>query len=123
MKAGLPCPRPMNSGCCKWGFVPDLGVWRSNSLPDAERVQEQLAIKEKALVELLGQDNWRCAVAVFKSLDVISHQRYSANLDGPVAKLLVDLDQDPGKSDPSRRAQHRCAGGQRPRLSPLPTDA
>lgn len=74
------------------GFVPDLGVWRGTHLPDARRVKAQLKIKETALVELLEQDNWRCAVAVFKSLDVISHQQYSSNQNGPVAELLMELD-------------------------------
>ena len=95
-EGGFALPEAYEQRLLQMGFVPDLGVWRSNFLPDAERVQEQLAIKEKALVELLGQDNWRCAVAVFKSLDVISHQRYSANLEGPVAQLLVDLDRTLG---------------------------
>lgn len=92
-EGGFALPEAYERRLLQRDFVPDLGVWRGSSLPDAQRVQQQLEIKEQALVELLSQHNWRCAVTVFKNLDVISHQRYSTDLEGPVAKLLVQLDQ------------------------------
>ena len=79
------------------GFVPDLGVWRSGSLSDAGRVRQQLAIKEAALVEQLERDDWSCFVTVFKCLDVVSHQAWNANPEGPAAQLAIELDRVLGR--------------------------
>lgn len=79
------------------GFLPDIGVWRSTQLPDRERVENQLRLKQDALVELLGTRDWDAAVVVFKSLDVVSHQIYDGRLDGYVAEVLERLDEILGK--------------------------
>jgi predicted AlkP superfamily phosphohydrolase/phosphomutase len=74
------------------GFVPDLGIWRETQPLDWQRVLDQLALKERALRELLARDDWDCAVAVFKNLDVVSHQVYDGRLDTRVADLCCMLD-------------------------------
>ncbi|MFT7679587.1 MAG: putative AlkP superfamily phosphohydrolase/phosphomutase, partial [Planctomycetota bacterium] len=79
------------------GFLPDIGVWRNTQLPDRERVEQQLRLKEEALVSLLSTRDWDAAVVVFKSLDVVSHQIYDGRLDGYVAEILERLDGILGK--------------------------
>ncbi|MFT5734803.1 MAG: putative AlkP superfamily phosphohydrolase/phosphomutase [Planctomycetota bacterium] len=53
------------------GMLPDLGRWRSMQELNPQRIQEQLAIKETALVEQLSKPTWSFALAVFKNLDVL----------------------------------------------------
>lgn len=79
------------------GMVPDLGRWRSMQDLSAARIKEQLAIKEKALIEQLSNPTWSFALAVFKNLDVLSHQRYTPALDGDAANLLIELDATLGR--------------------------
>lgn len=78
------------------GLLPDVGIWtQMRSLaPDQmlERVHEQLLIKEQVTLDLLGRNDWDLSMVVFKSLDVISHQRYDGNTQGVIADLLEDLD-------------------------------
>lgn len=77
------------------GFVPDLGVWRD----DGNRTrfswdffEEQLALKEAIVGELLERDDWDLSIVVFKSLDVASHRLYDGRPDGDIARLLELLD-------------------------------
>ena len=79
------------------GMLPDLGRWRSMQELSPQRIEEQLAIKEAALIEQLSKPAWSFGLAVFKNLDVLAHQRYTAELDGPVANLLVALDATLGR--------------------------
>jgi predicted AlkP superfamily phosphohydrolase/phosphomutase len=79
------------------GMLPDLGRWRSMQELSAGRIKEQLAIKEAALVEQLSKPTWSLALTVFKNLDVLAHQRYTPELDGDVAGLMVELDATLGR--------------------------
>ena len=74
------------------GFVPDLGVWRAEQPLTPERIERQLDLERRILLELLAGEDWDMAMVVFKSLDVLSHQTYDGSLDGPVAKLCERLD-------------------------------
>jgi len=74
------------------GFIPDIGVWTSLRKMTPERMREQLAIKEQAVLELLRRPDWDFSMVVFKSLDVASHYLYDGRTDTVVAELLVDLD-------------------------------
>jgi len=74
------------------GFVPDLGVWREDQELEAAKLDTQLALKERFVKELLARDNWDFSMIVFKNLDVLAHRVYTADVDGPVARLLVLLD-------------------------------
>jgi len=78
------------------GLLPDVGIWTQvRSLQQdtmLRRIQGQLVIKRRVALELLNKDDWDYSMIVFKSLDVLSHQRYDGKTDGVVADLLVDLD-------------------------------
>lgn len=74
------------------GFVPDLGLWRETQAMSLERFEQQLAIKQEALLEWIARPDWDAAVVVFKSLDVLSHQVYDGRTDGLVAGYLERLD-------------------------------
>ncbi len=78
------------------GLLPDVGVWtKVRSLaPDEmlERIHEQLAIKAEVSLDLIREPDWDYSMIVFKSLDVLSHQRYDGKHDGVIADLLVRLD-------------------------------
>lgn len=78
------------------GLLPDVGIWtQMRSLaPDQmlERIQEQLLIKERVTLDLVRRGDWDFSMVVFKSLDVISHQRYDGKVQGVIADLLEDLD-------------------------------
>ena len=79
------------------GFVPDLGMWRSDApITDPAAVEQQIAIKERELCEVLEAEDWSLAWIVFKSLDVLSHAEYDGALDGRVALLLERLDRSLG---------------------------
>lgn len=78
------------------GFVPDIGMWtklQRRMSTDRARVLEQLAIKERAVLEQLGRPDWDFSMVVFKCLDVVSHYLYDGTLDGAAAQLLVRLDE------------------------------
>ena len=79
------------------GFVPDLGSWTQTGDLSFERIQEQLVLKEKLLLELLADEEWSLSWLVFKSLDVLSHAAYSDDTDGHVARLVELLDKILGK--------------------------
>lgn len=74
------------------GLVPDVGMWAKKQQIDLKTIFQQVALKERALVRLVAQDDWDLSMAVFKSLDVLSHQLYDGQPQGPVAELLVRLD-------------------------------
>jgi predicted AlkP superfamily phosphohydrolase/phosphomutase len=74
------------------GFVPDLGIWRNEEKSGPRRFRRQLAIKRRAVVELLSRDDWDLSIVVFKSLDIISHRAYALGLKGPVARWMRQLD-------------------------------
>lgn len=75
------------------GFVPDVGMWTQLKQLSMGVVQEQLTIKERALLELLQRDDWQLTWVVFKSLDVVSHFMYDGRTDSPVARVLDRLDE------------------------------
>ncbi len=79
------------------GFVPDLGRWTQTENLSMERIEEQLALKETLLLEMLKQEEWDLAWLVFKSLDVLSHSTFSNDVDGHVAHLVGLLDSTLGK--------------------------
>lgn len=85
-------PKGMAQRLRKTGFVPDLGTWRGTRAVYRERVLNQLALKEQALVSLLERDDWDAAIAVFKSLDVVCHQIYDGRTEHFVADVLERLD-------------------------------
>jgi predicted AlkP superfamily phosphohydrolase/phosphomutase len=74
------------------GFVPDLGIWRNEEKSGARRFRQQLAIKRRAVGELLSRPDWDLSIVVFKSLDIISHRGYALALGGPVARWMRELD-------------------------------
>ncbi len=74
------------------GFVPDLGIWREDQALSWAVIEQQLGIKEAALVELLERPDWDLSFVVFKSLDVLSHRVYDGRPDTLVARLLERLD-------------------------------
>ncbi|MEZ6014691.1 MAG: alkaline phosphatase family protein [Planctomycetota bacterium] len=79
------------------GLAPDLGVWRTLRELTPERVSQQLALKEAAVVEALRATHWSFALVVFKELDVLSHRVFDTNTRGPIAALLDDLDTSLGR--------------------------
>lgn len=80
------------------GFVPDLGMWRSDRpIRDPARVHRQLRLKQEALLEVLADESWSLAWVVYKSLDVLSHAAYDGDPGGAVAGLCVELDQALGE--------------------------
>ncbi len=74
------------------GFVPDMGIWRTDQPASWERIDRQLTLKEQAVNELLARDDWAMSLVVFKSLDVASHRAYTGQTDGIVAQLYERLD-------------------------------
>jgi predicted AlkP superfamily phosphohydrolase/phosphomutase len=74
------------------GFLPDIGVWTTLRKMTPERMFEQLAVKEQAVLELLRRPDWDFSMVVFKSLDVASHYLYDGRMDTPVAQVLDQLD-------------------------------
>ena len=78
------------------GFVPDLGRWTQTEDLSIKRIEDQLALKEEILLEMLAEEEWDLAWLVFKSLDVLSHAAYSDDLDAPVARLVKLLDKTLG---------------------------
>lgn len=80
------------------GYVPDMGVWRQNQAPyDIDRIEAQIAIKERLVVEQLSARDWSYSMVVFKSLDVLCH-RPVQNLRRPdVLRLIERLDVALGK--------------------------
>lgn len=75
------------------GYVPDMGVWRQTQAAyDIERIEAQVAIKERLVCEQLKARDWSFSMIVFKSLDVLCH-RPVQDLDRPdVQRLLKRLD-------------------------------
>lgn len=96
-EAGWAWPREQQESLERRGFVPDLGLWRETQAMSLGRFEEQLAIKEAALLELLERPDWDAAVVVFKSLDVLAHQVFDTRPDGPVARFLDRLDATLGR--------------------------
>ena len=79
------------------GFVPDLGMWRSQApIRDPAAIEQQLAIKERELLAALEAVDWSLAWICFKSLDVLSHAAFDLNPNGPVAALCERLDRSLG---------------------------
>ncbi|HJM58889.1 MAG TPA: alkaline phosphatase family protein [Planctomycetota bacterium] len=85
-------PAPYSSVLRDRGFIPDIGVWTALRKMTPERMREQLAIKEQAVLELLSRPDWDFSMVVFKALDVASHYLYDGRPDTVVAQLLMDLD-------------------------------
>jgi predicted AlkP superfamily phosphohydrolase/phosphomutase len=79
------------------GLAPDLGVWRTLRELSPERVAQQLALKEAAVLEALGDPRWTFGMVVFKELDVLSHRAFDTRTDGPIAGLLDELDRSLGR--------------------------
>jgi predicted AlkP superfamily phosphohydrolase/phosphomutase len=90
-------PRALAAELRERGFVPDLGAWRDKKPVTFERVEEQLALKERILVEMLRDEPWDFAMLVFKDLDVWCHRAYDGALDGSVARHYELLDATLGK--------------------------
>ncbi len=78
-------------------FVPDLGVWREAQDLSWNGVQEQLALKEEIVLDLLRRDDWAFSMIVFKNLDVLSHRVYDGSTETFIAQLLVKLDETLGR--------------------------
>jgi predicted AlkP superfamily phosphohydrolase/phosphomutase len=75
------------------GFVPDLGIWRRERTELLwSDIEFHLKLKREVLLELLESEEWDLAFFVFKSLDVLCHQRYDGKLEGPVPQLYTLLD-------------------------------
>ena len=74
------------------GLAPDLGVWRTMRELTPERVQQQLALKEEAVLEALRSPRWTFGMVVFKELDVLSHRAYDGDPSGFIAGFVVELD-------------------------------
>ncbi len=74
------------------GLAPDLGVWRTMRELTPERVQQQLALKEQAVLEALRSPRWTFGMVVFKELDVLSHRAYDGDPSGFIAGFVVELD-------------------------------
>lgn len=79
------------------GLSPDLGVWRTLRELTPERVASQLALKEAAVLEALGDRRWTFGMVVFKELDVLSHRVFDTNTRGTIAGLLDELDRILGR--------------------------
>lgn len=76
------------------GFEPDLDVWTEARPVGWDDFDEQLAIKEAAVLELLARKDWDMAFVVFKSLDVVSHLAYDVDFHehlGPVYDRLDSI--------------------------------
>ncbi len=76
------------------GFEPDLDVWREQRVVRWDALERQLALKREIVTELLTEQDWRFAMVVFKSLDVVSHHSLEADFHdhvGPVYDVLDDV--------------------------------
>ena len=74
------------------GFVPDLDIWRDAQELSMPRLYEQVELKRSIVTEMLRERDWRFAMIVFKSFDVLGHRAYSAASNGPAAELARRLD-------------------------------
>ena len=74
------------------GFVPDLDVWREIREVGWENLDRQLELKRQVLTELLSQDDWRFAMIVFKSLDVVAHSSLETDFHDHVGPVYDRLD-------------------------------
>ncbi|MAB78245.1 MAG: hypothetical protein CMJ89_02725 [Planctomycetes bacterium] len=74
------------------GFVPDLESWKKDWNSTWGDLEEQLALKEEVLGELLERDGWRLAFCVFKSPDVVAHKSYGTDLAQNLDPLYERLD-------------------------------
>jgi len=71
------------------GFVPDLGIWRNEERSGLRRFRRQLALKRRAILELLTRNDWDFSIVVFKSLDILSHRDCTSEA---VANWMHELD-------------------------------
>jgi predicted AlkP superfamily phosphohydrolase/phosphomutase len=85
-------PKGLTEKLRERGFVPDLGAWREKQQVTFARVEEQLALKQQILVEMLARDDWDFAMVVFKDLDVWSHRAYDADPNGTIGRHYELLD-------------------------------
>lgn len=75
------------------GYVPDIGVWRQAAAPyDIDRIEDQVAIKERLVCEKLRARDWSFSMIVFKSLDVLCHRPVQNLRRDDVMRLLRRLD-------------------------------
>jgi predicted AlkP superfamily phosphohydrolase/phosphomutase len=74
------------------GYEPDLEPWLETRRVDYPDVFAHLELQRQILLELLAQDDWSLAWAVFKDLDGVAHFSYERDLFAQVAPVYERLD-------------------------------
>jgi predicted AlkP superfamily phosphohydrolase/phosphomutase len=74
------------------GYEPDLEPWLETRRVDYPEVFAHLELQRQILLELLAQDDWSLAWAVFKDLDGVAHFAYERDLAAQIAPIYERLD-------------------------------
>ncbi len=74
------------------GFVPDLGIWRTERTPDGQEFARDNALKRELLLELMVQEDWDMFFVVFKNLDNLAHHVFTSPDAPPLVALCLELD-------------------------------
>jgi predicted AlkP superfamily phosphohydrolase/phosphomutase len=80
----------------KRGFVPDLGIWRTEQQLTAKTLEQDNRVKREILLELMAEVDWDLFFVVFKNLDVLCHYAYGDPQSPPVVALCRELDRSLG---------------------------